>query len=90
MNAPVKVAVDARRINSMALHLQPEEIAVIVGMPVADVIAVIRRDSRVAYWAVRCHRTGRIWTSPTERGAYLRAQLRGLTDYDLYGVLKSA
>lgn len=76
-------------IRRMARYMPPGEIARVTGVPYNDVVAAIRRYSRTDCWVARCRKTGREYRSPTERGAYFRAQLLGLTDYDLVGVLKS-
>ena len=38
------------RINSLALHMDAEEIALRTGMDLDAVLAVLRRDSRAARW----------------------------------------
>ena len=80
-----QTAYDARRINSMALHMEPEDIANQIGAPLDAVLAIIKRDSRARRWVARCNRTGRTIAAMTERGAYLRAQIAGFADWDLYG-----
>lgn len=80
---------DARRINSMALHMEPEDIANQIGAPLEAVLAIIRTDGRAARWVARCNKTGRKLYSHTERGAYLRAQIEGLADWTLYGEPKT-
>lgn len=80
-----QTAYDARRINSMALHMEPEDIANQIGAPLEVVLAIIKRDDRAARWVARCEKTGRCFYSPTERGAYLRAQIAGFADWRLYG-----
>lgn len=76
------------RINSLALHMDAEEIALRTGMTLDAVLAVLRRDSRATRWVARCNITGRRIQSHTERGAYLRAQIEGFADWDLFGEAK--
>lgn len=81
-------AADARRVNAMALHMDPEDIAGTLGVPLAEVLDIVRRDARAARWIGRCDRTGRTVAALTERGAYLRAQIAGFADWTLYGEAK--
>ena len=73
------------RIRSMALAMEPDEIAAHCGIQVEDVLHVLNADSRARAWFARCNKTGHTLQSHTERGAYLRAQIAGFADWRLYG-----
>lgn len=50
----------------------------------AEAIAAAGRTTPATLTIV-CHRSGRTWSARSARGAYLRAQILGLTDWGLYG-----
>ena len=62
-------AADARRVNAMSLHMDPEDIADTLGVPLAEGLAIVRRDARAARWVGRCDRTGRTVAALTEPNA---------------------
>lgn len=79
-----KSQVDVRRIQEMALHMEPDDIAERLGIDVRQVMEIQRRNGS-RRWIARCDRTGQKITAYTERGAYLRAQIAGFSDWTLYG-----
>ncbi len=85
MTRRTPVDVPNRTISSMALHMAPADVADRLELPLAYVLSVLgaKRDDRT--WFARCNRTGRKIAAATERGAYLRAQLAGFADWELYG-----
>ena len=85
MTRRTPVDVPPRVVASMALHMEPEDVADRLKVPIAFVLEVLgrRRDGR--RWIARCDRTGEKITAFTERGAYLRAQIAGFADWTLYG-----
>lgn len=85
---PHKRSTSPGRIRNMALAMEPEEIAAHCGLQIEDVLFVLNADSKARTWFARCDKTGLTLQSHTERGAYLRAQLAGFSDWTLYGEAK--
>jgi hypothetical protein len=76
-----------QRVEEMAELLTAEQMADRLLVDPEDVAEVLERfRPRTVDWIVRCNRTGRWWAARTQRGAYRRVCLEGLTDWDCWGV----
>ena len=83
--------IQLRRMASMAETFSADEIAAMLHMDAEDVADILERfRPRRLDWIVLCRRTGRWWVARTQRGAYRRACLEGLTDWHCYGVKRGA
>lgn len=68
------------RVSSMLLHMTVEDVADRLGLTVAEIQQIAPHSARKII--VRCNDTGQMWRATSWRGAYLRAQLSGLTDWE--------
>ena len=76
-----------QRVEEMAELLTAEQIADRLLVDPEDVAEVLERFRlRAVDWIVQCNRTGRWWVARTQRGAYRRVCVQGLTDWDCWGV----
>jgi hypothetical protein len=79
------------RIASLAELHSADQIAARLMMDAEDVAEILERfRPRAVDWIVQCNRTGRWWAARTQRGAYRRVCLEGLTDWDCWGVPRGA
>jgi hypothetical protein len=80
-----------QRVEEMAELLTAEQIAELLLVDEEDVAEILERfRPRAVDWIVQCNRTGRWWVARTQRGAYRRVCLEGLTDWDCWGAPRGA
>lgn len=71
---------DRSRIGSMLLHMTPEDVADTLGITVGDVLAIAPANA-LRPVRLTCLDTGRTWDVRSERAAYLRVCVYGLTNW---------
>lgn len=79
------VPADTRAIIMRLRHAHdPDEIAIRTRVDEQIILAVLAACGAPmhARWWVRRNRTGRVWQVSSRRAAYLRAQIKGLVDWD--------
>lgn len=80
--------ISAPKIARMLQAMEPEDVCLALRMPWADIKAVLKAANCIPSraWAGQCHRTKAVITAYTERGVYLKAQIKGWgamgTDWD--------
>jgi len=52
-----------------------------VGLSPKAVAAILDGPEKPRVWAAQCRKTGRVVTALSERGAYLKAQIAGFSDW---------
>lgn len=70
-----------KKVLEMAQTMSEFEVADLCRIPVGDVLAILSTAGKRRVWAARCNRTGRVVTSISERGAYLKVQIVGFADW---------
>ena len=68
------------KVRQLAAIHDDSEIADICRITLGQVQWILR-DVGAGKWRVRCNRTGQIFNARSERGGYLVAQLKGLSDW---------
>jgi hypothetical protein len=76
--------VTSGRVLGMAETRSPQEIAAILGIDEDDVFDMLEKAGKPVKTTSQliCNRTNQAWNVRSERGAYILAMIKGLTDWD--------
>lgn len=85
-----KAPVTRQTVAQMLDRYSSGQVAHLLGISEDDVFAIMEGGRSVAQVVVRCNRSGRTFTARSWRGAYFRAQLLGLADWDWWQACEEA
>lgn len=79
--AVVKSETQTKRIRQLADTFEPDDIATMLGISMAEVEQALSTAKRSPWWG-RCNKTGRTVKAYSWRGVYRLAQVAGWTDWE--------